>query len=149
VICICVVEDSTMAADSMSGQPASPERLPQSRAYRVGSVRIDVAGRVATHEGHVLVLQPKTFELLLVLIQHAGRALSRRELVTTLWPHTFVEEANLSFQVAALRKALGPDARGWIVTLPRYGYRFDAAIALERAHSGTGSMTPGAPEMWW
>jgi len=41
------------------------------------------------------------------------------------WPGTAVEEGNLTVQVAALRKALGPreDGQEWIVTVPRVGYR--------------------------
>ena len=45
-----------------------------------------------------------------------------------LWPDSFVEEANLSFQVSALRKTLGEDGAKWIETLPRHGYRFNAVV---------------------
>jgi Tol biopolymer transport system component len=44
--------------------------------------------------------------------------------MTALWPDTFVEEANLSFQVSTLRKALGDGATEWIETIPKHGYRF-------------------------
>jgi TolB-like protein/Flp pilus assembly protein TadD len=53
------------------------------------------------------------------------------------WGDTAVEESNLSVQIAALRKQLGPTADGgdWIITIPRVGYRFvglPAKEALER-----------------
>jgi DNA-binding winged helix-turn-helix (wHTH) protein len=48
-------------------------------------------------------LAPKTFDLLVLLVQSAGRALSKQELMNRLWPDTFVEEANLSFQISVLR----------------------------------------------
>jgi hypothetical protein len=46
----------------------------------------------------------------------------------SLWPDTFVEEANLPFQISALRKALGEDGAAWIETLPKHGYRFTAPV---------------------
>ena len=75
--------------------------------YEFGPYRLDAQRRVFTHEDHVVPLAPKTFELLLLLVQGEGRAFSKQELMTALWPDTFVEEANLSFQISVLRKALG------------------------------------------
>ena len=46
----------------------------------------------------------------------------------TLWPETFVEEANLSFQISVLRKALGEDGAGLVETVPKHGYRFSADV---------------------
>jgi DNA-binding winged helix-turn-helix (wHTH) protein len=51
------------------------------------------------------------------------------------WPDTVVEESNLSVQIAALRKLLGPTPNGgeWISTVSRVGYRFDGdAVSLLR-----------------
>src|SRR5206468_2984437 len=70
------------------------------------------------------MLPPKSFDLLLLLVESGGRALSKGELMRTLWPDTFVEEANLSFQVSVLRKILGDDGPKWIETVPKHGYRF-------------------------
>jgi Tol biopolymer transport system component/DNA-binding winged helix-turn-helix (wHTH) protein len=101
--------------------------------YDFGPYRLDLSRRVFTREGQVIPVAPKTFELLRLLVESAGRALSKQELMAALWPDTFVEEANLSFQISVLRKALGDDAVQWIETVPKYGYRFTAevkAIAL-------------------
>jgi DNA-binding winged helix-turn-helix (wHTH) protein len=51
---------------------------------------------------------------------------SREQLVKAIWSDVFVEEANLSFQVSSLRKALGPDGGHYIQTVPKQGYRFAA-----------------------
>ena len=48
--------------------------------------------------------------------QKPGQAFSKQELMTALWPDTFVEDANLSFQISTLRKALGDGASAWIET---------------------------------
>ena len=65
--------------------------------YEFGPYRLDVTQRLFTRAGKVIPLQPKTFELLLLLVKTPGRAFSKQELMTALWPETFVEEANLSF----------------------------------------------------
>ena len=58
-----------------------------------------------------------------------------------VWPNTIVEESNLSVQIAALRKLLGPqpDGREWIVTVSRVGYRFAGSV---RAGDATGDDVP-------
>src|SRR5207248_1353710 len=55
---------------------------------------------------------------------------AKEELMTTLWPDTFVEEANLAQNVSALRKALGeiPGENRFIATVPGRGYRFVAEV---------------------
>src|SRR5215831_1007007 len=50
-----------------------------------------------------------------------------------LWPDTFVEEANLSFQISTLRKALGEDGPRWIETVPKHGYRFAGPVGQKEA----------------
>jgi len=96
--------------------------------YEFGTCRVDDTQRVLTREGQRVPLPPKTFELLLFLLRHPRRAFSKQELLSALWPDTFVEEANLSFQISTLRKALGDGAADWIETVPKHGYRFAAPL---------------------
>jgi DNA-binding winged helix-turn-helix (wHTH) protein len=97
--------------------------------YEFGPFCLDTSKRLLTRGGEPVTLAPKTFELLLLLAQSEGRALSKRELMSALWPDTFVEEANLSYQITTLRKALGEEGDQWIETVPKHGYRFTAAVA--------------------
>jgi Tol biopolymer transport system component/DNA-binding winged helix-turn-helix (wHTH) protein len=97
-------------------------------AYQFGPYLLDSAKRVLTKDGKSLALAPKTFDLLLLFIESQGRVLTRSALISALWPDTFVEEANLSFQISALRKALGSGGMEWIETVPKYGYRFTGPI---------------------
>jgi TolB-like protein/Tfp pilus assembly protein PilF len=62
---------------------------------------------------------------LLVTLAEADGPVSKAALMEAGWPGTIVEEGNLTVQIAALRKALGPreDGQEWIVTVPRVGYR--------------------------
>ena len=96
--------------------------------YEFGPFRMDVQRRAFTRGDHVISLPPKTFDLLVLLVQSDGRAVSKQELMTALWPEVFVEEANLSFQISTLRKALGESGSHWIETLPKHGYRFVATV---------------------
>jgi DNA-binding winged helix-turn-helix (wHTH) protein len=94
---------------------------PTQRAVCTNSAyRLDVEQRTFTRKGQTVSLAPKTFELLLLLIRGPHRAFSKPEIMTALWPDVFVEEANLSFQISALRKALGDDAQ-LIETVPKHG----------------------------
>jgi DNA-binding winged helix-turn-helix (wHTH) protein len=80
--------------------------------YEFGECRLDVQRRVLTRNGHPVPLQPKTFELLLLMVRSPGRAFSKEELMKALWPDTFVEEANLSFQTSALVRRLATGGGG-------------------------------------
>ncbi len=96
--------------------------------YEFGTCRVDDTQRVLTRQGQRVPLPPKTFELLLFLVRQPGRAFSKQELLSALWPDAFVEEANLSFQISTLRKAVGDGAADWIETVPKHGYRFAAPV---------------------
>lgn len=104
--------------------------------YEFGAYRIDTLDHLLLRNGEVVPLPPKTFDLLLVLVESNGRVLTKEELMKQVWPDTFVEEANLSHHVFTLRKALGEDGEGkYIETIPRRGYRFVASVAEVRDES--------------
>ena len=64
--------------------------------------------------------------------------------MAALWPDTFVEEANLSFQISALRKALSDGTAPWIETVPKHGYRFAADASLPPPPEPVASPPPHA-----
>ena len=66
---------------------------------------------------------PRTFQILLVLIRNSREIVTKDDLMKTVWPDTFVEEANLSRNIFMLRKALGEKAQDhrYIVTIPGRG----------------------------
>ena len=77
-------------------------------------------------EGRPVAVSSKGLQLLEALLHSPGRVLTKTELMRAAWGDTAVEESNLSVQIAALRKKLGPTTVGadWITTIPRVGYRF-------------------------
>lgn len=97
-------------------------------AYEFGDYRLDPLSRVVSLRDRPLPLAPKSFDLLRLMVERRGRLLERNELIRELWPDTIVEEANLTFQVSTLRKALGEDGSKWIETVPKHGYRFTAPV---------------------
>jgi DNA-binding winged helix-turn-helix (wHTH) protein/TolB-like protein/Tfp pilus assembly protein PilF len=98
--------------------------------YEFGAYRLDARDHLLLRDGEVVLLPPKTFDLLLALVESSGRVLTKEELMKQVWPDSFVEEANLSHHVFTLRKALGEDGEGrYIETIPRRGYRFVAGVS--------------------
>ncbi|CAN5187271.1 winged helix-turn-helix domain-containing protein [soil metagenome] len=77
-------------------------------------------------DGEMLAIGQKAALLLEALTSSPGAVRTKAELMDAAWPGTTVEESNLSVQIAALRKLLGPAPSGgeWIATIPRVGYRF-------------------------
>ena len=77
-------------------------------------------------EGGPVAVSSKGLRLLEAFLGSPGRVLTKTELMRVAWGDAAVEESNLSVQIAALRKQLGPTADGgdWITTIPRVGYRF-------------------------
>lgn len=105
--------------------------------YEFGPFRLEPSERLLLRADQPVSLPPKAFEALLLLVQNSGHVLSRDELMKTLWPDTFVEENNLTQQIALLRRALGEasNGHGYIETVPRLGYRFAMPV---REISGSG-----------
>ncbi len=114
-----------------------------SSIHEFGSFRLDSAERLLLRAGQPVPVTPKAFDLLVYLVDHAGRLVTKQTLMTALWPDSFVEEANLTFTVSALRKALGDgqDGEQFIQTIPTRGYRFVAPII----NVGLGGSVGSAP----
>jgi len=79
--------------------------------------------------GELIPLPAKVFDLLLFLAANPRQPLLKSEILSAVWPDTFVEESNLNQNIFLLRKALAPDGDHLIVTLPRKGYQFTAEVS--------------------
>ena len=100
--------------------------------YRFGDFTIDADQRVLFRADKLVALTPKVFETLLILVESRGRIVEKEELKRRLWPDTFVEEANIAFNIQQLRKCLNDNARNprYVGTVARRGYRFLADIEV-------------------
>jgi DNA-binding winged helix-turn-helix (wHTH) protein len=108
--------------------------------YRFAGFSVDSDTRQLLTSGGEVHLSPKAFELLLMLIEHRARAMSKAELQERLWPSTFVGETNLATLVAEIRRALDDSAHdsAYVRTVHRFGYRFVAVVAEQGALSHQG-----------
>ncbi|HJU40123.1 MAG TPA: transcriptional regulator, partial [Tahibacter sp.] len=100
--------------------------------YRFAGCELDPAERRLITHGRPVTLTPKVFDTLVLLVEHAGRAVSKDDLMAALWPRGFVHESNLTKHIWLIRKALGDsehDAR-CIETVPKLGYRFVAPVEI-------------------
>ena len=75
-------------------------------------------------------LGSRAFDVLTKLVTSEGKIVSKAELIDHVWPSIFVDESNLRFQMASLRKVLG-DARNMIKTIPGRGYLFVESAASQ------------------
>jgi TolB-like protein/DNA-binding winged helix-turn-helix (wHTH) protein/Flp pilus assembly protein TadD len=96
-----------------------------------GPFRLEVANRTLLREGQAISLAPKEFETLLVLVENAGQLVSKEQLISQVWPDTFVGDGSLARNISVLRRAMGEDL---IQTAPKLGYRFTAAVTVEQTN---------------
>jgi pimeloyl-ACP methyl ester carboxylesterase/DNA-binding winged helix-turn-helix (wHTH) protein len=99
--------------------------------YTFGSYRLDAAD-ARLWRGHAAVpLTPKAFAVLEHLARHAGRLVTKHELLDAIWPDVHVGDAALKVCVREIRRALGDDPKEprYIETAHRRGYRFIAQVA--------------------
>lgn len=98
--------------------------------YEFGPFRLIPEERQLLRDNQPVQLTPKCFDLLVVLVENSGHLIGKDELLKRLWPDSFVEDANLSVNMSALRRALDedPNEHQYVETVPRRGYRFVAGV---------------------
>jgi TolB-like protein len=110
--------------------------------HTFGPFRLDATAQILFREAEPVALGHRAVALLCVLVEQAGKPVSKEALIQAAWPGLAVEDSNLTVQVAALRRVLGevPGGEAWIETLPRRGYRFVGPVVA----AGVGSAKPVA-----
>jgi len=100
--------------------------------YLFDRYRLDPSERLLLRDNRTVRLSPKAFEILLVLVKNSGRLVEKEELMTAIWPDSFVEEGSLTKNISILRKALSDGSSNcqFIKTVPKYGYRLSGVIEI-------------------
>lgn len=93
--------------------------------YEFDGFRLNVGERLLTREGTPVAIPSKAFDLLVALVENNGHLVEKETLYNRIWAGQFVEDANLTVQISAIRKALG---NGYIKTVKGHGYRFAADV---------------------
>jgi DNA-binding winged helix-turn-helix (wHTH) protein len=103
--------------------------------------RVDTRNQCLWRESERIMLRPKPFAVLRLLMEHAGRLVTHDQLLDTIWPHAAVQPEVLKSHILKIRSSLGDSAKNpsFIETLPRRGYRF---IAPVRASDGPRGAAP-------
>src|SRR5262252_9400667 len=94
---------------------------------RFGRLTARPAQRQVLIDGRLLALGARALDVLMALIEHRARVVTKEELLATAWRGLVVEENNLHVQISTLRKLIGANA---IATIPAQGYRFTLPESL-------------------
>src|SRR5271167_2102207 len=96
-----------------------------------GPFHLVASERLLTKEGAPVELGSRALDILNVLISTPNEIVSKKDLMSRVWPDVIVEEGSLRFHIASLRKALGDgkDGARYIATLPGRGYCFVAPVS--------------------
>src|SRR5580692_11647753 len=91
-----------------------------------------------------LRLGSRALDILIALVERAGDLVGKDELLTRVWPSTFVAEVNLRVHVGALRKVLGDGRSGhrYISTIPGRGYCFVAEVTCLQLWKSSDTTAP-------
>ena len=123
------------------------------RGVRFGVFELDFSSGELRKQGLKIKLQDQPFQVISILLEHAGEVVTREELRGKLWPEdTFVDfEHSLATAINKIREALGDTAQSprFVETLPRRGYRFIAPVeplGARLSANRAGSPEPAAPE---
>ena len=125
------------------------ETLP---AYRFDRFVLDLQRGVLLADGVECELRPKSFALLRLFIENAGRLIDRDEIMRAVWPGVFVTDDSIAQCVRDIRRALGDNDQRLLRTLPRRGYRFIGPVVREDRNEAVErpppvDATPSAPTM--
>lgn len=117
-----------MAETSLNALASTSAPSAEAPRVRFGPFVLDRPRAELVREDLVVPLRPKAFSLLSFLVAHAGRVVSKEELLEAVWPGLVVTDDSLTQCVHELRTALGEPGPMLIRTLPRRGYRFDGDV---------------------
>jgi predicted ATPase len=97
---------------------------------RFGRCSVDVAGREVERDGEACHLEPQAFDLLVHLLAHRDRVVSKEELLDAVWGDQFVSESALTTRIKEIRQALGDDGvhQTVVKNFRGRGYRFVARV---------------------
>ncbi len=91
-----------------------------------GSLKVDLAQRIVTVADHEVQLTPNEYELLRILVTHAGKVLTHRYLLREVWGAEYGDELHmLHVNISNLRRKIEPESAHpqFIITEPGVGYR--------------------------
>ena len=103
--------------------------------YTFGRISVDASARTIVVAAEPVHLTRKAFDLLLLVLEHRGDAVSKDAIYARLWPDTFVAESSLQTLVHEIRQAIDDRGSGtsWIRTVHGIGYSFAGDVHVTAA----------------
>ncbi len=100
--------------------------------YVFADCELDTELRALSRGGHQRSLRPKPFQILIYLIEHRDRVISKQELAEQLWPDQFISDSVIENGILAARRVVGDNGRAQriIQTLHGHGYRFVSSVSV-------------------
>jgi predicted ATPase/DNA-binding winged helix-turn-helix (wHTH) protein len=138
--------NDVVTPDGATSSGTVSSAAPRGAAILFGPFCLTINERLLTRDGAPLELGARSFDLLVALVSRPGEVLSKSDLLAEVWRDVTVEEGNLRFHIARLRKTLGDAKEGmrYISTVPGRGYCFVAPVTQSR-DLGLTRQTPSAP----
>jgi predicted ATPase len=99
-------------------------------SYQFGPFELLVRRQLLIHAGSPVRIGSRALAILTLLVERAGDVVAKENLISAVWPNTFVDESNLKVNIANLRRALASDVsrQDYILTVSGRGYRFVAPV---------------------
>jgi DNA-binding winged helix-turn-helix (wHTH) protein len=103
---------------------------PGSKIIAFGDLSLDPIRFELSRSGELIEIKPKVLDLLVYLIQHRDRLVTKDELLDNFWADTAISEGSLTNLIYELRAAVGDDAQRQVVieTVRGRGFRFVAEV---------------------
>lgn len=99
--------------------------------YVIGESTLDVSQGCLRRNGAAVPLRPKSFALLHYLVTHAGRLVTKDELLSKIWPDVIVTEDSLTRCISEVRAAIEDTGQTMIKTVSKRGYLFAGSVTLQ------------------
>jgi DNA-binding winged helix-turn-helix (wHTH) protein/Tol biopolymer transport system component len=112
-----------------------------SSVFRFDDVTVREREFAIVKAGQTHQVEPKAFQVLLILIRNPNKLITKEELLNSVWADVAVTENSLARNVALLRRLLGDDAREsrFIETVTGLGYRFVCPVEVSEDRDETGA----------
>ncbi len=112
----------------IAGKSLNPHKV-----YQFDIFSLDATAKILLRDGAPVTITRKAVETLLALVESNGQVVLKEDLLKTIWPDRVVEEANLTQNIAMVRRALAVErgSAAYIETFPGRGYRLVGPVTLE------------------
>jgi predicted ATPase/DNA-binding winged helix-turn-helix (wHTH) protein len=99
-------------------------------SFTFGPFQLLPAERRLLRDGAAVRLGPHAFDILITLVENAGRTVGKDELVARAWPNASADDSTLRVHIATLRRVLGDDGTNarYVISIPGRGYSFTGAV---------------------